>query len=109
MTIAASNEIGSQSGDSAHGTASRHASCKATSLRGWFWFGLSTAVMVSVWTMLLPWIGTHRHVRARIDRLDARGIDPSALYYTDLDVMTEIEAEMTARRRKHPEAFWPAR
>jgi biopolymer transport protein ExbB/TolQ len=72
----------------------------------WSVLSLASASILFTWTVILPWIGDWHAVRGRIDFLDERGIDPAALYYTDLDVMAEIEANIAALENAHPEAFW---
>ena len=72
----------------------------------WLAFSVTVAAVVLIWTVVLPWLSTQHAVRARIDLLDEQGIDPAALYYTDLDVMAELEANLAALRTEHPEAFW---
>ncbi len=74
--------------------------------RGWWSLGLTTLVIVIVWTCVLPWIGSRQSVRARIEHLDRLGIDAAALYYTDLEVMHRLESDVAAIRQAHPDAFW---
>jgi hypothetical protein len=46
--------------------------------------------LAAIWLVLLPWIGSQPAMNARIEWLDQRGIDPSAMYYTELDAMKSI-------------------
>ena len=68
--------------------------------------GVAGLAIVGIWTLLLPWIASQPAVRQRIDFLDRQGIDPAALYYTDLERMEQVESQITAIRQAHPEAFW---
>ena len=43
-----------------------------------------------VWLVVLPAIGRLPAVRETNQWLDAQGIDPSAMYYTELEVMPKI-------------------
>ena len=43
-----------------------------------------------IWCVLLPWVSSRPVVRKRLDFLDQKGIDPSAMYYTELDAMDSI-------------------
>jgi hypothetical protein len=70
-------------------------------------FGLTIAAIAIVWTVVLPWFGARQSMRAQIDFLKGQGIDPSALYYTDLEAMPRLESNLAALRQTHPEAFWP--
>lgn len=58
------------------------------------------------WLFLLPWVARRPAVESHLRFLDQRGIDASALYYTDLPVLEEI----LARRRwqsRHPGEKYP--
>ncbi len=74
--------------------------------RGATAFVSSAAIVALVWLVVLPWIAARPAVRARTAALKERGIDPAALFYTDLEAMPRLEARLAAQRRKHPEAFW---
>jgi len=44
------------------------------------------AVAVTVlWLVVLPWIASRPRMAAHLQWLDNRGIDPSAMFYTDLE------------------------
>ena len=77
--------------------------CKA---KGWSSLGLAVSIVLVVWTLVLPWIGSRPSIRSRIDDLNRQGIDPAALYYTDLDAMHRLESNIVAIRQAHPGAFW---
>lgn len=53
-------------------------------LAGWF-LGLTV-----LWLLVLPWIASRPSVEAHLRWLDEQGIDPSAMYYTELDAMKPI-------------------
>ena len=74
--------------------------------KGWSSLCLSAAAILIVWTLVLPWIGSRPSVRSQIEHLNRRGIDPSALYYTDLEAMERLESEVVEISRAHPDAFW---
>ena len=74
--------------------------------KGWPSLCLSVLAIVIVWTLVLPWIGSWQSVHARIEYLDRHGIDPAALYYTDLEAMERIESDIAAISQAHPDAFW---
>lgn len=50
----------------------------------------ASLTIVLVWGWLLPWVSTHPAVQQRLEFLDASGIDPSAMFYTELDAMDDI-------------------
>ena len=77
-----------------------------SSAKGWVPLCLSVSTILIVWTLVLPWIGSRQSVRTRIEYLKRHGIDPAALYYTDLEAMGRIESEVAAITQAHPDAFW---
>ena len=74
--------------------------------KGWLSLLLAGATIAIVWTVLLPWIGARPALRESIEQLDAQGIDPAAMYYTDVEAMGRVEADLAEKRAEHPEAFW---
>jgi hypothetical protein len=64
---------------------------RTTSTRsGWFRLLAATLVIGGVWCVGLPWIAALPAVENRLRFLDERGIDPSAMFYTELDSMKPI-------------------
>ena len=78
-------------------------SCNA---KGWLLLCLGVSVILIVWTLVLPWISSWQSVRAQIELLDRHRIDPTALYYTDLEAMERIESDVAAISHAHPHACW---
>jgi hypothetical protein len=52
-----------------------------------------------IWLLVLPWISRQEPVKSMIRRNQSAGIDPSAMFYTELDHLT-YEAGML-RKRSH--------
>ena len=52
------------------------------------------AVIGLVWCVVLPWVATLPEMQRQLTFLDERGIDPSAMFYTELEVMTPILDEL---------------
>lgn len=50
-------------------------------------------VVALVWCVLLPRLSRQPRVERRLDWLAAERIDPSAMYYTELDRMPELMPE----------------
>ncbi|EMI20205.1 hypothetical protein RMSM_02859 [Rhodopirellula maiorica SM1] len=44
--------------------------------------------LVLLWCVVLPWLGTTRYVKPMIEHNERWGIDPTALFYTDVEAMT---------------------
>ena len=66
----------------------------------------SCAIICVVWLVLLPILSTQPTTAARIERLESKGIDPSAMFYTDVEIMEEISHRWKETTAKHPDALW---
>jgi hypothetical protein len=64
-----------------------------------------TAILV-IWLAVLPRIADQPPVRRHIEFLEQRQIDPSAMFYTELEPMGEIRTRVAQIRRQHPAPFW---
>ena len=53
---------------------------------------LAAAVMTiaCLWCIVLPWYASQPAMKEHLQFLDDRGIDPSAMFYTELDAMDAI-------------------
>ncbi len=69
---------------------------------GWWRLALASALVGLAWLVVLPWIAHRPAVQAHIDRLQREHIDPSAMYYTELEVMQPILERLLARDRGWP-------
>lgn len=61
---------------------------------------LAVLVITAVWCVLLPRVSTIPVVQQRLHFLDERGIDPSAMYYTELEAMDTILDRIEGRAPK---------
>lgn len=59
-----------------------------------------------VWLAVLPAIAERPRVKARLETLKSQGIDPSAMYYSELDAMDDVLARLDRFHRRHPQALW---
>lgn len=84
----------------------RDAKFKSRKSAGWATLSAAIAATLLIWTLALPWIGSRDSLRSRIDALDRQGIDPAALYYTDLEAMQRVESKLAAIQREHRSLFW---
>jgi hypothetical protein len=55
---------------------------------------LGVAALLAVWLQVLPRIGDQPPVRRWIQTLERRRIDPSAMFYTELETMRETRAQI---------------
>ena len=76
------------------------APANSTSRREWIhrWsrLGLALVLLGTFWLCVLPQIARIPAVRAHRQWLDQRGINPSAMYYTELEVMKTILSRQEA-------------
>jgi hypothetical protein len=57
---------------------------------GWPRLLIALAALAVLWLGVLPYIGGQPELAARIRRQQAEGIDPSAMFYTELEMMPEV-------------------
>ncbi len=48
-------------------------------------FGLSVVVLAVIWLGVLPWLSKRPAIEAHIERMKSEGIDPSAMFYTEVE------------------------
>jgi hypothetical protein len=51
-----------------------------------------------VWGIALPWLSDRPTIKRRIEHHDHHGVDPSAMFYTELDAMGRILEKNNQRR-----------
>jgi len=57
---------------------------------GWARLLIAVVGLAIVWLGILPWYSRQPAMEAHLQWLDDRGIDPSAMYYTELEAMQPI-------------------
>lgn len=57
---------------------------------GWSLLLAGFIVIGGIWGGVLPWIAAQPEMQRHLTFLDERGIDPSAMFYTELDAMDAI-------------------
>jgi len=70
----------------------------STKQKSWCKLTLAVISLTTIWLTILPMIAQQPTVAARIQRLEARGIDPTAIFYTELDAMEAAEARVRRLR-----------
>lgn len=60
----------------------------------------AVAAVTIVWLAVLPWIAGRPATAAYLDWLEEEGIDPSAMYYTELEMMEPILTRLALEARK---------
>lgn len=66
----------------------------------------AVVAIVIVWGVLLPAVSQMATIRTRNDYLDARGIDPSAKFFTDQAAGRRNAAVVEKKVAENPELFW---
>lgn len=56
--------------------------------RGWIRLLLCSFAVAVIWLGVLPWLARQTPLREQISRNESAGIDPSALFYSDLEHLT---------------------
>ena len=74
--------------------------------RGWMRLAVGLAAILVLWLAVLPWIAEQPPVRRHIEFLEQRQIDPSAMFYTELEPMAEVRTRVARIRHAHPASFW---
>ena len=59
-------------------------------VRGVIQLAIAIVVISVVWLVLLPQLSSRPETAAYLRQLDQQGIDPSAMYYTELEMMDEL-------------------
>lgn len=62
-------------------------------------FAAVSLLVSATWLILLPWLASRPAVQTRIAFLDRHRIDPSAMFYTELDAMDPILDRLENRNR----------
>jgi len=63
-------------------------------------------LIVTVWLGVLPGITQRWQINDKQQQLSARGIDPSALFYSELECMDRIHSQLEQMHQADPHAFW---
>lgn len=70
-------------------------------LRGWRRLGAACAALLMIWGVVLPAVGQLPLVSEHVDWLEQQQIDPSAMYYTELDSFKPVLQRINDRLRIH--------
>ena len=56
----------------------------------WLRFTTAVSCVVLLWLVVLPWLGRQAQVVEHIQTLQEQRIDPSAMYYSELEILPAI-------------------
>lgn len=63
-------------------------------------------VVGAIWLVLLPEVARRPEIQSDLKRLRSQAINPSAMYYTELDMIRGVIDQNERFRREHPNALW---
>ena len=72
----------------------------------WLKLLVACSLITLLWLIVLPWIGSQPSISETIRDHQARGIDPSAMFYTELEAMERILDRIDRLNDAHPQLFW---
>jgi hypothetical protein len=78
--------------------------CRAT--RGAAALAVCCLVVGIIWLVLLPAVARQPAMRSDFRRLESQKVNPSAMYYTELDMIRGVIDQNEQFRREHPTALW---
>ncbi|MFO0819350.1 MAG: hypothetical protein U1A77_15495 [Pirellulales bacterium] len=73
--------------------------------------GIRSLALISLlvgvgWLVVFPAVARLGPIRRHIERLEAARIDPSAMYYTELEMIGDVRQSLADFHREHPQALW---
>lgn len=66
----------------------------------------SLFVIGILWLGVFPWLADQPAMSRQIELREKQGIDLGSMFYTDLEIMGDVEANLEAFQEKHPHALW---
>lgn len=69
----------------------------ARNRKGMLQLGLCSGLIALVWLLVLPWVAVQPRMAAHLEQLRNQGVDPSAMFYTELDSMEPILQRLERR------------
>lgn len=61
--------------------------------------------MAAIWLIVLPWAAARPAMQQRIRFFEQQRIDPSAMFYTEVEMMEEVQDRIDRLRHQHAEHF----
>ena len=55
--------------------------------KSWLQLSVACLCIILIWGFFLPWLGEQEAIKNHIESMEAKGIDPAAMFYTDIDAM----------------------
>lgn|GEM_PF-2299481 len=77
-----------------------------SSKRQWAWFLFLTAALGLLWLVILPRAAEIPQLRSEIDFLEQQKIDPTAMFYSDLETIEDTVQNISEFHQENPDALW---
>lgn len=65
-----------------------------------------TATLGLLWLVILPRAAEIPQLRSEIDFLEQKKIDPTAMFYSDLETIEDTVQDISAFHQENPDALW---
>ncbi|MGF1579259.1 MAG: hypothetical protein ACFCD0_07830 [Gemmataceae bacterium] len=75
-------------------------------MRQWLLLTAIVGLLAILWLVVLPHLGSHPSYSQRMERLERQGIDPSALFYTELEFMDDVSRKNKQRTNHEQRKLW---
>ncbi len=72
----------------------------------WTHFALFWLAIIACWCVVLPWLARQPARAARIKALERAGIDPSAMYYSELEMMPDTLRQLEQLHARDANLLW---
>lgn len=78
-----------------------------TSMTGrWLRFAVAFLSVAAIWRLALPWVESYPQVSEHIATQKKLGVDPSAMFYTELEISSPIAHHVERLQEWHGNRFW---
>ncbi|WP_339729044.1 hypothetical protein [uncultured Gimesia sp.] len=77
-----------------------------TTKRQWGWFTLLTVSLGLLWLVVFPQLAQVPQLRSEIDFLEEKKIDPTAMFYSDLETIEDTVKNIRDFHAENPNALW---
>lgn len=74
--------------------------------RQWGWFTFLTVSLGLLWLVVFPELARVPQLRSEIDFLEEKQIDPTAMFYSDLETIEDTVQNIHDFHRENPNALW---
>lgn len=78
----------------------------APSVGHWSRFAISLFVVSAIWLVGLPWLGSFSVIAEHIENQERQGIDPSAMFYSELEILPPVVHRIERLQRSNKDDFW---